>query len=190
VIEMTRERLGGSDALAVEVMFTFGLRIGEMAGLQARDVDVRRREIVIARTVSDVGGHLLVQDATKTNRYRVLPVPAELPLWGKLVGHLRERGLIGEAQMFQAREGGPIRPNNWRKRVWDRVMEAAAINDPPSPHSGRRTTASLLSAAGVPPATVQAILGHSTLQQTGEYISVSRAEMEAGLRRLRAESST
>src|SRR5207249_3547865 len=80
--------------------------------------------------------------------------------------------------------GGVIRPNNWRRRVWVRSMQRAAIVDPPTPHSGRRTAASLLSAAGVAPATVQAILGHSTLQQTGEYIDVPRDEMERGLQRL------
>jgi integrase len=63
-------------------------------------------------------------------------------------------------------------------------MAAAGIDEPPTPHSGRRTTASLLSAGGVPPSTVQAILGHSTLQQTGEYIDVARDEMEHGLAKL------
>ena len=63
-------------------------------------------------------------------------------------------------------------------------MTAAGIVDPPTPHSGRRTTASLLSEVGVPPATVQAIVGHSTLAQTGQYIDVHAAEMELGLRRL------
>jgi integrase len=175
---------GPSDALAIEVMFVLGLRIGEMAGLQARDVDLQRREITIQRTVSDTGGVLRVQDATKTNRYRVLPVAAELPVWGRLVEHIRQRGLIAKAHVFQARLGGPIRPNNWRRRVWDKAMESAKILEPPTPHSGRRTAASLLSAAGVPPATVQAILGLSTLKQTGEYIDVPRKEMEAGLRKL------
>jgi integrase len=65
-------------------------------------------------------------------------------------------------------------------------MTKAGILDPPSPHSGRRTTASLLSSAGVPAPTVQAILGHSTLQQTGEYIDVSEADMRAGLEKLGA----
>jgi hypothetical protein len=34
--------------------------------------------------------------------------------------------------------------------------------------------------------TVQAILGHSTLKQTGEYIDVSKADMAAGLSKLDA----
>jgi integrase len=125
-----------------------------------------------------------VTGPVKTNEYRVLPVPKELPLWEGLTAHVKGGGLIGKAHVFQTSGGGVIRPNNWRRRVWKEAMERAKIVSPPTPHSGRRTTASLLSAAGVPPATVQAILGHSTLQQTGEYIDVPRTEMESGLSRL------
>jgi len=78
-----------TDALAIEAMFFLGLRIGEMAGLQARDLDVKKREVTIQRTVLDTGGHLRVQDETKTGRLRVLRVPGELPLWPRLVEHLK-----------------------------------------------------------------------------------------------------
>ena len=43
---MSTEGVGSRvDALAVESMFTLWLRIGEMAGLQARDIDQVRKEI-------------------------------------------------------------------------------------------------------------------------------------------------
>jgi len=177
------------DALAIEVMFFLGLRVGELAGLQARDIDATSGEITIRRTVTDVGGKLEVQDATKSNRYRVLPVADGLPVWSKLLAHLQGEGLIGQAQVFRAPGGGVIRPNNWRRRVWNVSMERAKIPDPPTPHSGRRTTASLLSAAGVPQATIQAILGHATLHQTGDYIDVSKEAMQAGFAKLAALST-
>lgn len=183
-IRAAEELFGPQEGLALELMFSLGLRIGEMAGLQAADVDSARNEVTIRRTVTEAGGHLLVQDATKSNRYRVLPVPDVLPVWSRLLDHLKTTGRIGQAHVFQAPRGGPLRPNNWRKRVWARALGEAAIADPPTPHSARRTTASLLTSLGVPPATVQAILGHSTLQQTGEYIAVPRSDMEAGLGRL------
>jgi integrase len=184
VLRVAREMLRESDALAIEALFVLGLRIGELAGLQAADIDISRREIVIRRTVTDVGGVLQVQNATKTNTFRVLPVPEDLPFWSRLVLHVKSHGLIGQAPLFPAPEGGHLRPNNWRRRVWAPVMRAAGVLDPPSPHSGRRTTASLLSAAGVPPATIQAVLGHSTLQQTGEYVDVAREALVDGLSRL------
>ena len=184
VLEAARASATPTDALAIEALFFLGLRIGEMSGLQARDLDVARHELTIERTVVETGGRLHVQNETKSRRYRVLRIPEELPLWTRLVKHMQDRGLIGKAPLFPAAQGGPIRPNNWRRRVWMRVMGEAGILDAPTPHTGRRTTASLLSAAGVPGPTIQAILGHSTLAQTGEYIDVHGDEMATALRRL------
>jgi integrase len=183
-VDAARRISSDSDALAIEVMFMLGLRIGEMAGLQARDLDVSRHELTIQRTVTDLGGHLRVQEATKTDKYRVLPLPPDLPAVRRLVDHVKQNALIGQAHLFQSKLGGPVRPGNWRTRVWARALEEAGVADPPSPHSARRTTASLLSDAGVPPATIQAVLGHSTLQQTGEYIAVPQTAMTDAFQRL------
>ena len=177
-------RRSTSDALAIELMFTLGLRIGEMAGLQARDIDPLMTEITIRRIVSDAGGELRVQEATKTNKYRVIPLGDQMDAVSRLRAHILEGGLIGQSHLFPSESGAPIRPNNWRRRVWAGAMQAARIPDPPTPHAARRTTSSLLSQAGVPPATIQAILGHSTLQQTGDYIDVPAAAMRQGLQRL------
>jgi integrase len=178
------EHDGEVDALAIEMLFFLGLRIGEMGALQAIDVDLKRHQLDVRRTLVDVSGHVSVQDATKTNRPRVLALPEELPVTQHLTSYIKTRGLVGAVQLFTAPQGRFIHPNNWRRRVWKRAMDQAGIVDPPTPHSGRRTTASLLQIAGVPPVTIQAILGHSTLQQTGEYIDVPRTEMEAGFRKL------
>src|SRR5438093_466645 len=145
VLSTARALASPTDALAIEAMFFLGLRIGEMAGLQAGDVDLGRREITIQRTVVETGGYLRIQNETKTGIVRVLRVPQELPLWGRLVDHIKTLGLIKQAPLFPTVGGGPIRPNNWRRRVWSRVMADAGIHDAPTPHSGRRTTASLLS---------------------------------------------
>jgi integrase len=184
VLNAAASQVDDSTALAIETMCLLGLRFGELAGLQARDFDWDGLELTVQRTVSDAGGRLEVVNATKTNEYRVLPLPDSLPTVDRLRAHIRERGLIGKAHVFQSVGGGPLRPNNWRRRVWMKIMIAARIQNPPTPHGGRRTASSLLSEAGVPPATIQAILGHSTLQQTGEYITVPREAMKAGLETL------
>jgi len=54
------EKFSSTDVLAIELLFFLGLRIGEAAGLQARDVDLARSEITIARTVTEPGGRLIV----------------------------------------------------------------------------------------------------------------------------------
>jgi integrase len=186
VVAIAADIVDEPTALAIETMCLFGLRFGEIAGLQARDFDWNGMELTVQRTVSDAGGVLDVSDATKTNRYRVLPLPESLPTVQRLKAHTRDQGLIGRAHVFQSAGGGPLRPNNWRRRVWGKIMSTSGIENPPTPHGGRRTASSLLSEAGVPPATIQAILGHSTLQQTGEYITVPREAMKRGLETLGA----
>lgn len=181
LVAATRKVAGESDALAVETMFMLGLRIGEMAALQAGSVHASTGEIVIERTVNATGQ---VQDSTKTGQDRVLPASGFTSVWTRLTQHIKSEGLIGQAQVFQSPKGGVIRPGNWRNRVWARAMIEAKIKDPPTPHSARRTTGSLLAAAGVPGSTVQAILGHSSLAQTGEYIDTPMSEMKAGLAKL------
>ena len=97
VLSAARAEATPTDALAIEALFFLGLRVGEMAALQAHDVDLGRREITVQRTVIDTGGHLRVQEETKTGRLRVLRVPKELPLWPRLVDHIKKLGLIGQA---------------------------------------------------------------------------------------------
>ncbi len=78
---------GPSDALAIEVMFFLGLRIGEMAGLQAQDLDKVAGELIVRRTVTDVG----VISSCKSLRRRTGPRPpdtySDAPL-GKLLTSL------------------------------------------------------------------------------------------------------
>ena len=92
VFTAARSVASPTDALAIEALFFLGLRIGEMAGLQAGDVDQGRREITIQRTVVETGGRLQVQNETKSGRIRVLRIPEELPLWQRLLEHIRSRG--------------------------------------------------------------------------------------------------
>ncbi len=63
-------------------------------------------------------------------------------------------------------------------------MQSAELADPPTPHRAPHNGQPLCLAAGVPPATVQAILGHATLRQAGEYVDVAPAGMADGLARL------
>jgi integrase len=184
VLDTARRTCSANDALATETLFTLGLRCSEMAGLQARDIDWTGREITVRRGVSEVRGRLIVQESTKTGRVHVIPLPEGLGFAERLRKFLLAEGRIGEAHVFQAPLGGPIRPNNWRRRVWYRVMAEAGIQDPPGTHAGRRTMISVLQSAGVPMLTIERMVGHRTLRQTAEYVGIFRADREEGLMKL------
>jgi hypothetical protein len=54
------------------------LRIGELAGLQVRDLDLERGTLTVARVMGEVGGELRIGDPKSTAGHRTLAMPAAL----------------------------------------------------------------------------------------------------------------
>jgi integrase len=179
VVEVARTR-SATDSLVIELMFFAGLRIGEVMGLQARDVKLADHELTIERTLSEAKGQLIV-GPTKTGRARILPFDPTMGLWRDLAGYVKKQGLIGSAFLFTGPRGANLRPNNWRRRVWYTILADAGIEDAPSPHSGRRTTATRLNAAGTNTLVVKRILGHVSSDVTSGYIDVEPDSISAAL---------
>jgi integrase len=86
-----------------------GLRASELFGLRAKRVDVLRRQVTIAETVVDVGGHLhFGPPKTRAGNHTVpLPRVASEPL-GE---HLATDARTPEDLVFTAPEGGPVSLN-------------------------------------------------------------------------------
>ncbi|WP_392468921.1 tyrosine-type recombinase/integrase [Arsenicicoccus cauae] len=61
--------------------------------------------------------------------------------------------------------GGPLRLNNWRRRVFDPALDWAGLTDL-TPHDLRHTAASLAIAAGANVRAVQQMLGHASAAMT------------------------
>jgi integrase len=110
-----------------------GLRWGEATALRVCDVDMLRGRLNVQRAVSEVAGKL-VYGTPKSHATRAVPIPAfvrsELAPWldGKSPVDL----------LFTAREGGPLRNSNFRKRVFDPAVKAAGIHKL-KPHDLRHT---------------------------------------------------
>lgn len=67
--------------------------------------------------------------------------------------------------MFPSTKGGPLRLNNWRRRVFEPACAAAGIQDF-RVHDLRHTAASLAIAAGANVKAVQQMLGHASAAMT------------------------
>jgi integrase len=184
VLETAQRILGANDALAIEALFSLGLRSCEMAGLQARDLDWGRRELTVRRSVVEVRGRLVVQESTKTRHIHVIPLPEDFAFATRLRRFLVAEGRIGEAHVFQSARGGPIRTGNWRRRIWYRVMREIEIDNPPGTHAGRRAAISLLQSDGVPMLTIGKTVGHRSPQQTAGYVGVARNDRGKSLTKL------
>ncbi len=107
----------------VLVLGLCGLRFGECAALRVLDFEPLRRRLRVRRSVSDVNGRL-VYSTTKTHEERDVPVPRFLA--DLLVEEVAGRML--EELIFTSPGGKPLRPGNWRRRVWDAALQPPGSN--------------------------------------------------------------
>ena len=151
---------GGDHGLELLVLGLTGLRFGEFAALKVRRVDAVRNRVLVAESVSVVSSKL-VWSTPKTHQTRSVPVPPVL------MGHIAEvcRGRGGDDLVFSAPQGGPLRLNNWRRRVFEPACVAAGIEDF-RVHDLRHTAASLAIGSGANVKAVQRMLGHASAAMT------------------------
>lgn len=150
----------GDYGLVVRFLAYTGLRWGELAALRVRRVDLARRRVEIAESVTEVGGQL-VWGTPKTHARRTVPLPRFLA--AELVPLVQGRD--PDALVFTAARGGVLRVRNFRRNTFD---PAVARVGPPGfhPHELRHTAASLAIASGADVKVVQLMLGHKTATMT------------------------
>ncbi len=150
----------GPNRLTILVLAFTGLRFGELAALKVKRVDVDRRRLWVAESVTEVGGRS-EWSTPKTHEARSVPVPRSL------VEPLRAlcAGKTPDDPVFSAPGGGVLRLGNWRHRVFDPACSAAGLVGV-TPHDLRHTAASLAIASGANVKAVQRMLGHASAAMT------------------------
>ena len=147
---------GQRRALLATLTFA-GLRIGEALSLRWRDVDLARGTITIRTAKTDAGVRIV----------NVLPV-----LRDELGAYRAHLDPSADALVFGTATGRQQGATNVRRRVLAKAVEHAntklaehdlePLPDSLTPHSLRRTFASLLFAIGEAPPYVMAQMGHTT----------------------------
>lgn len=158
-----------------------GLRIGELAALQVRDLRLDVGEVAVRRTAIEVRGRWFATTPKSRAGVRVVPT-----LYGRLAvrmaEHVETRQLGPEDLVFGAPVRGPLRPSRWRMSVWRPAVELAGLAEPlPTPHPLRHTAIAAWLAAGVPVVRAAAWAGHSPaiLQSTYTHL-LDRQQPRAG----------
>jgi integrase len=146
--------------LIVLTLACTGLRFGELAALRAGRVDLMRRRLDVAQSVTEVNG-LAVFGTPKTHQQRSVPVPRFLV--DDLAALLAGKG--PEDLVFTAPEGGVLRLMGFRRRVFDRAAKTAGLPGL-TPHELRHTAASLAIRSGANVKDVQRMLGHASAAMT------------------------
>lgn len=155
----TTTRQGLRDRALFELVYAAGLRVAEVAGLKASDVDFGKR-------VMRVRG--------KGDKDRLVPI-SEVAR-DVLLLYLGERATSPEAWIFPGDRNPenptPIRPSSVSER-FRTLLRRFGMDDPDvSAHSVRHATATHLLDHGVSVRQVQELLGHAHVETTARYTHV------------------
>ncbi len=143
-----------------------GLRIGEAIGLQWGDVDLAGRFAEVQRTMSDG-----ILTTPKSGKARRVDLSAQLTetLKALLVERKKETLRRGWGELppwvFTNAEGNAVDPENFRNRVWPKILEKAKMRKIRI-HDLRHTYASLLIQQAESLAYVKEQMGHHSIQVT------------------------
>ena len=157
---------GLRDKTAMAISILAGARIGEIAALtlgDMRGLDGKCVEVIN-----------LSRHQTKGNRSRRVFVSTEL---AKLINvYLATQAKLGDGRAFiRSTRTGTHFSNVSLSLRFKAIYEAAGIRT--SSHSGRRTFATRLNAAGIGMATIQQAMGHASIQTTAGYCHVDDSQL-------------
>jgi integrase len=157
--------VGAQYSVLVLVLGFCGLRWGEAAGLKVGRVDLLRRRLTVAETLTEVGGRF-VWGTPKNHQHRSVPIPSFLvDLLAEVVHDATPDDLV-----FTTWRGKPLRNLNFRRDVFDLAAEDAGLAGL-TPHELRHTAASLAVSAGANVKAVQRMLGHASAAMTLDVYS-------------------
>jgi integrase len=164
---------------ALALLAVFGsLRWGELAALRRRDVDLEFGAVRVERSLSELpGGGYLFGPPKSAAGQRVVVVPSAIK--PALTHHLATFTAPGpDALVFTSPTGAPMRPSNFRRRVW---VPALAKTGLPGIHFHdlRHTGNTLTAATGATLREMMDRMGHSSTRAALVYLHASNARQRA-----------
>lgn len=159
---------GLRDKAILELLYSTGVRVSELTGLNAEDFDSARS---------------LIRVRGKGKKERIVPVGE------KALVSLRTYGEKRKEHLFGARAGDvfpePVFINRFGKRltdrsvrrILDRYVAATGLMKKLGPHSLRHSFATHLMEAGADLRSVQELLGHENLSTTQKYTTLGMGKL-------------
>jgi integrase/recombinase XerC len=147
------------DTAVLETIYSCGLRISELCGLRAEDLDLRDAAVRVRgkgrkERILPIGQHALIAIRTYWSALRALPAPQQPVFWR---AHDDPR---------------PLPPRTLQHRLKGYLL-AAGLDPELTPHKLRHSFATHLLDSGADLRSVQELLGHSRLGTTQVYTHVT-----------------
>ncbi len=160
--------LGARDRAILETLYSTGIRVSELVGIDRGDVDVDERAMIVRG---------------KGRRERLVPLgthalAAISHYLDMLAADPRGRvdGDAGEAPLFINKHGGRLSTRSVRRKV-SKYLEKVGLDPDISPHTLRHSFATHLLDNGADLRSVQELLGHQSLSTTQVYTHLSTSRM-------------
>ncbi len=164
---------------ALVLLAVFGSpRWGELAALRCRDVDLKLGTVRVERSLSELpGGGYLFGPPKPAAGQRVVVVPDAIK--PALADHLATfTARQPDALVFTSPTGAPMRPSNFRRRVWYPALTKAGLSRIHF-HDLRHTGNTLTAAAGATLRELMDRMGHSSTRAALIYLHASNARQRA-----------
>ena len=158
LMENVRERsqLGLRDQAIFELLYSSGLRISELTGLDVEQLDLQEN---------------LVRVVGKGRKERIVPIGRKAA--AALRAYLEVRSdVAATGPLFLNARGGRLTARSVQRHLKTRLIKTGVIKDI-SPHDLRHSFATHLLDGGADLRAIQELLGHASLSTTQKYTQVS-----------------
>ncbi|MBN1253685.1 MAG: tyrosine recombinase XerC [Deltaproteobacteria bacterium] len=157
--------LGSRDHAILELLYSSGLRVGELTALNLHNLDL---------------GGGMVRVMGKGGKERIVPIGSKateaLGAYLERRVELMEQGRSAPQYLFLNNRGGRLTPRSVARMI-KKYLPLGGIVKETSPHTFRHSFATHLLDAGADLRGIQELLGHTSLSTTQRYTHVSSAKL-------------
>jgi site-specific recombinase XerD len=162
---------GVRDRAILELLFSSGLRVSELVGLDREHINLKRREFMVrGKGQKDRPIFISAEAAKWIEHYLQKRTDNARPLFIRYSGSAKQADMSGNFQRLTARSV---------QRLVVRYALLAGITKHVSPHTLRHSFATDLLMNGADLRSVQAMLGHSNISTTQIYTHVTDPHLKA-----------
>ncbi len=159
------------DHLIIMLLYLTGMRVGELAALKVRDVDFAAEEISIRRAKRHKEGRKVPLVDTTTLR--------------NLRFYLESRGAKKTHPLLLSNKGGALSKRQIQRLIKQYALQVAIDPDKAHAHVLRHTHAVHALKAGIDLRTLQQNLGHSSIEITAIYLTLTIEDRKEAYRKHR-----
>ncbi len=168
-----REPLGARDRAILETLYSTGVRVSELVGLNRADLDLDEQVLRVRgkgrrERIVPLGGHAMAA----IRHYLTLLEPD--PRYERL--RQQAEGNDARIPLFINKNGGRLSSRSVRRKL-DKYLLSAGLDPSISPHTLRHSFATHLLDNGADLRSVQELLGHQSLSTTQIYTHLSTMRM-------------